>query len=582
MSELHVRRIKAFLLREYADLIDVSDLPTTSKDHIEAHLLTRGQAALSLAHIANIAPNEACAAIVDGPDDNGIDAIHFNEDLSTLYIIQSKWSESGKKSITVGDIEKFVTGANDLLTAKFDRFNQKVQARRDEIETAIDSTDVFITLVISHTGTPPLSSHAERVLNDLLDENNDVSDVLSYRVYNQKALYTAISGGLEGRPITLDITVHDWGKVDEPFRAYYGRVSAAEIANWYEEHNSRLFARNLRKFKGDTEVNRQIKTTLIREPEKFWYFNNGITVLCNRIKKTPRGASSRAAGHFHCEGISVVNGAQTVGNIAATVKQGFPKAAQAYVLVRFISLEDCPPDFGSEVTTATNTQNRIEPIDFASLDPFQEQLKQELSLDMQKTYVYKSGDAEPPPEEGCTIEHATIALACANPNIQLAAQAKSAIGTLWEDIKKPPYILVFNEKLSAARLWHTVEVLRAVDAVLEREKMTRGGIEKRIAIHGNRFILHRVLQSLPAHLFDKPDLDMEPIKQQAIEETEKALEQAAAVVKLHFSDAYLNSFFKSGKKCALLYQHLPPLPEPASTPYLELPSEFMQKGLFDT
>ena len=65
------------------------------------------------------------------------------------------------------------------------------------------------------------------------------------------------------------------------------------------------------------------------------------------------------------------------------------------------------------MTTATNTQNRIEKRDFASLDPTQDRLKNELLLDLNKQYIYKTGERQPPPENGCNIDEATIALACA-------------------------------------------------------------------------------------------------------------------------------------------------------------------------
>jgi hypothetical protein len=264
------------------------------------------------------------------------------------------------------------------------------------------------------------------------------------------------------------------------------------------------------------------------------------------------------------------------------VQQGFRKAKQAYVLVRFISLEDCPPDFATEVTTATNTQNRIESRDFASLDPTQEQLRQELALDLDKVYVYKSGESPPPDDVGCTIEDATIALACAYPNIQLAADAKSAVGKLWEDIKKQPYTLIFNKELSAVRMWHSVQILRTVEASLEREKVTSDPATTRrfVAIHGNRFILHRVFQTLPLHEFDDLDLDLEPIMQRAREETNRVLEETTRVIEEEYPDSYLNSFFKSGQKCSKLEEQLPKLPTQTRTPYLDASQKITQPDLF--
>jgi hypothetical protein len=580
MSDIHVRRIRKVILQDFSGLIPLSEVESRSPEEAEQNLLTRGQAALALTHIAHISKEEAAAAVVDGFNDNGIDAIYFDETAEILYVVQSKWVSSGTKGPDLGSMQKFISGFKDLLSAKFERFNQKVNQMRNTLEKALDAHDAKFLLLIAYTGTQPLSAHIERELNDLLEEQNNPVDIVSYRAYSQKELYNAMSGGLDGPPISLDVTLYDWGQIADPYRAYYGRVSAEEIASWYHDYNSSLFTRNLRKFKGDTEVNRAIKTTLISQPEKFWYFNNGITVLCNRIGKKPIGGANRDVGQFHFEGVSVVNGAQTVGNIATAVLQGFPKAKQAYALVRFISLENCPPDFATEVTTATNTQNRIEPRDFASLDPTQERLKRDLTLDLNKVYAYKSGENPPAAEDGCTIEEATIALACAHPNIQLAADAKSKLGALWEDIKKPPYTHIFNDRLTSLRLWRSVEVMRIVELVLNHEKTSGGAIRRRITIHGNRFILHRVFQFLPLDRFDSSELKMDQLREQARRETLRAIEETTKIVQERFNDAYLNNFFKSGQKCSEISAYLPKLPEHVS-PYLASRDEVLQPPLFD-
>ena len=38
---------------------------------------------------------------------------------------------------------------------------------------------------------------------------------------------------------------------------------------------------NVRGFLGSTEINRGMEATLTREPEYFWYYNNGVTIVCD-------------------------------------------------------------------------------------------------------------------------------------------------------------------------------------------------------------------------------------------------------------------------------------------------------------
>lgn len=556
MSEIHVRRIRNFLQREFDGLIDLSDVQNRPEKELEQFFLTRSQAALALQHVADLEKDEAAQAIVDGFDDNGIDAIYFDEVVGECYIVQSKWNSSGNKSPDLGSVEKFLSGFRDLLTEQYNRFNSKLLKRKDVVERVLNSHEVTFVLVIAYTGTQALSEPAERRINDLLNELNNPSEVVAYRVYSQGELYNAIAGLSESASIRIEVTLHEWGQIREPYQAFYGQVSAEEIARWYAEHSSRLFARNLRKFRGDTEVNRAIKATLVRSPGKFWYFNNGITVLCNSIGKKAIGGATRDTGHFVCEGVSVVNGAQTVGNIANAVAQGFPKARDAKVLVRFISLEDCPPNFATEVTTATNTQNKIEQRDFASLDPEQERLRTELMLDLKKVYIYKSGDPVPAYQDGCTIDEATVALACAHPDIRLAAAAKRNIGSLWKNINEPPYTLLFNSRLSAHRLWHSVSIARTVEAEIDTQKKNRNGIERRIAVHGNRFILHWIFREVQLASFDKMQYDVDKAAGSAQARVPTLIDEIAHAIRTQFKDAYLNSFFKSASQCEELAKSL--------------------------
>ncbi|MBK5294480.1 MAG: hypothetical protein JJE04_22720 [Acidobacteriia bacterium] len=57
-------------------------------------VLTRSLAAFSLAQIAAIDDSVAADAIVDGSQDNGIDAIYYDPAENVCYVIQSKWINS--------------------------------------------------------------------------------------------------------------------------------------------------------------------------------------------------------------------------------------------------------------------------------------------------------------------------------------------------------------------------------------------------------------------------------------------------------------------------------------------------------
>ena len=160
-------------------------------------------------------------------------------------------------------------------------------------------------------------------------------------------------------------------------------------------------------------------------------------------------------------------------------------------MVRITSLENEPADLSFDITRAVNTQNRIERRDFAALDPSQSRLKSEMLLSFQKDYVFRTGDTPPAQENGCTLDEATVALACSSPDISLALLAKREIGKLYEDINSAPYTALFNGATSAQLMWRAVQIMRLVDSCLKDMQVSAEGKARLIAIHFN--LLHTAL-----------------------------------------------------------------------------------------
>jgi hypothetical protein len=255
MSDLIIRRIKSFLTKEFDGLIDLSDVKDKNPDEQENYFLTRSQAACILAFMAEIDKKVAADCITDGYEDNGIDAIYYDTETNVVHVVQSKWVEAGVKSPDLGSLKKFVSGFRDYLGGKFDRFNAKFLKMKTTLENALDNTDVKFSLLIVYTGTQPLSAHGIREFDDLLEKENNPIEVISYRTFSQKEVYDVISGSFGDESVNIEVTLRDWGHISEPYDAYYGQVSTEEIAKWYSEHGGRLTSRNLRNFKGDTDVN---------------------------------------------------------------------------------------------------------------------------------------------------------------------------------------------------------------------------------------------------------------------------------------------------------------------------------------
>jgi AIPR protein len=546
MSIIQVNHIQSNCRARFSSLIDMSDITTKDPEEKDAHFLSRALAALSVAALAKTDDLSAAQSVVDEFSDDGIDAFFFDRNEHIAYLVQSKWVRNGTSSVDVGSILKFLQGVNHLLENKMSLLGPKMQAKSQDIQDTLADSQATFVMAIAYTGKPPLSNEALEPINQLLSELNDDGDMVSLQVLRQKELHEIVETGAMGSSIDLTIMLHEYGMVREPYKAYYGQVDVSDVTSW-GKFGDRLYHKNIRSFKGSTEVNDAIVATVKSNPDNFLYFNNGITLLCTSLEKQPLGGKSKSSGVFECKGSSVINGAQTVGSIISALSSPDSGVSNARVMVRLISLEGCPPDFAFDVTRATNTQNKIEKRDFAALDKEQSRLRSDLLLSLGKEYVFRTGDQAPAPDKGCTLDEATVALACANPDITYCVDAKRAISRLYEDIEKPPYTVLFNSSLSATKLWRAVEVLRKVDEFLKNEQRKRDGKERLIAIHGNRVLLYLVFRALGPGIFDgeKAEADIGRVPRLAAE----SLARLTNEVLTNHSSSYPGNIFKNTTKC---------------------------------
>ena len=499
---VQVRNLRRQLSERFRQLIDMSDW--TGRPDEESAFLSRAVAALAVKMETASSDEGAARAVIDCDTDRGIDAVAVEQrgERQHLIIVQAKWSDRGTAGFSEADVSAVMRGLDYLLELEFDRFGSKIDRHAGDIDAALNSPSPKVTLVLALVTGNNLHPNTKALLEEEIGKHNLDDDLIDYKIINLRDLHREILGDHAERKVDLDIQVQSVGKVTEPFLAYYGTVSAEDIAEWYSLHGRHLTARNIRDALDVSDVNEKIRTTLTKEPQHFWYLSNGITLICDRIKRHGKGApSSGGNAAFRLEGASVINGAQTVSAIHRAMQLKPGKAATGRVLVRIISLEETPEGFGDRITVAANTQNPTEERDFRSRRPEQFDLRHDFALSLRLNYVIKRGEPEPPAEQGCTMTEAALALAAAQPSSELVARAKRDASVLWED---PYYRSLFGENPSAYRVWRCVRFLRAVRQALTEERENLVGRIAGAAAHGDLLLAHVLFQTM-----DTADIDAE-------------------------------------------------------------------------
>ena len=547
MSELQVRHVATMLKQRYSDKIGTSDCLTNNEDDFDNLFLTRAYAAYSLQVIAEVSEEVAANSITDGVNDNGIDAILFDRSNKVLWIVQSKWKRKGKGEPETGDTLKFCSGIRKIIEDDFKSFNEKIKNKQNDIEEALNDYTVKINIILAYTGGDNLSSHNMDVINSLLQYvNQDSEELMSFETFTLSKAHKALAGLVDGQPINTEIVINSYGKIDEPYKSVYGYVNGTFFAQLWDMHKSRLFSENIRGFLGDSIVNEDVQETITKCPENFFYYNNGITILCDSFIKKP--LMQQNAGTFDVRNLKIVNGAQTVGSIGKANKASSDAIEKIWVTVKLISLENCPKDFGDNVTRKTNTQNKIEKRDFVSLDYLQDKLKTELALLGVNYHIKRSIDVETD-EKSCTVEELMIATACSLSNIDFAVMAKREVGLLWNNTKQEPYTLIVNEDLTAIKAWRCIQVMRKVNAYIKTNLKKETGRKRICLIHSNRFVLHIILNRIVTKLEDENqnfDAYLEQTLDSEIEDVEARLFN---LVEKKFKSSLIHQVFRNFTKC---------------------------------
>lgn len=544
-ENLNVLRIKSKLDEVFEDKIDLED--AKSAEEKENKYYTRAIAALALMMQCGINPDLAVQGITDGFHDIGLDAIYNDAAQKKLVLVQSKWRKEGNKGISQNEASTFVEGVKRIINLDFQGCNEKIIKKQQEISSAIKDMDYQIEMVFCHTGSQKANEYAMRSITELLHNVNedDSMELLSFKEIKLQEVYEYLARG-QNASITLeDVLLKNWGMIDVPVKAYYGIIPASAVGEWYCRYGNRLFAKNIRYYKGSTEVNLGMKNVLKTEPENFFYYNNGLKLLCNRITKKAAYSTGRDVGLFSLEGVSLVNGAQTTGVIGSVFNESPEVLREAVVFVQMIDLGENSEEKATQITKLSNTQNRIDGKDFASLDLNQERLWRELSLSGIQ-YLYKAGDKIEDPEKQISLEETIVVQACLLSDLSIIALSKRNIGALTENIEKTPYKLLFNDSTNSFTMYNGVLVLRSVELqIMEREPKSSGR-KRLVLVHGNRFMLHLVLNQLKKmEGFNSQRLTQEQILEQVKLIFDDLWDKIYHSMEMNFPEAYPAYIFKN-------------------------------------
>ncbi|ATD07929.1 AIPR family protein [Pseudoalteromonas piscicida] len=492
----------------------------------ERNFYTKALAAYYLTQEAGASDEEAIKASIDGGLDHGIDSVYVDT-TQTVWLIQSKYKDSGTGEIELAEVGKFVDGVKDLTKQKYERFNKHLHAKIPLLNAAFDSGVANVKAVLTYTGSA-LGDDKRRVMSDLETALNQPADpmFLRFLIRGLASFHRMQLDEQLPAPITAEITLENYGHIDAPYMCYFGSISGAQLKALKISHGEKLFDANIRHFQGDTVANQDISSTIRENPEHFFYFNNGVTFICDAIRPIGPRDDTRSSGKFRVENLSVINGAQTVSSLAVDLTGG-DEDCEVKVLATFIALEADLDEFGGKVTRYRNNQNAVSDIDFAALDENQVQWSQTLQQSG-VAYRYKSGELD---QEDFDVETAAKALACwvTDSECNLIAQAKKDSKKLFsrvsgKGVHGSAYHYLFKDSLQARQLWRIVQIHQLIRDSLKSDARQATGIEKEITSNALMLLCHIVYIKAKQHI-DHNDLQLSLAHSNVIRSTAQSVTQ---------------------------------------------------------
>jgi hypothetical protein len=547
VSILKVNQVRGKLLAMFEPLLDLKDIAATDKER-ESKVLSRALAALAVYLETGCTPKEAAESVWDGADDNGIDAAFYDAATQRVLFIQSKWIYKGSGEPEAKELGVFVQGVRDAIEQDPTSFSPRLHARFSDIALRTSTPGTYVELLVVSTGSSSLAKHGQGVLDKFTKELNgdDPDAIASATVLGLTEIYSGLANDLGSGSVSLDATILDWSFIPSPHPAYYGLIDGLSLKEWWKKHGKSLVSSNIRHALGSTDVNNEIRNSAATAPQKFWYFNNGITLIASEAVKAPAGAASKAAGVFSFKSASIVNGAQTVSSLA---KVDDDPLGQVRVPIRVILLKGAPDGFGQEVTRTNNLQNRVEPRDFVAQDPEQKRLRQEMAIEG-IDYQFVRSDDTVATATSCELVEVTTALACATGESSNAVHMKTGIGRFFADLKKAPYKTLFNPSTSGAKAFNATVLLREIDRWIEAKKPTitkRSGPKWGVLVHGNRVLAAAVMTRFGLVKLSQPisqfahQFDAKAVHQVC----EHAYTKAVETIETEFPGKFLAVLFKN-------------------------------------
>ena len=310
--------------------------------------------------------------------DMGVDAYEIYEDTKEVYLIQNKYY-SDSTSITADYVK------NDFLLRAINALENGTYTKSEELQAFFtkykNNSDFAVYLQLFVTN----DNHVVEAEN-YIKQFNIAHPKYHAKIYYLNDIEERYYG--EVRQVKKNITVRvdsvnkgtilninsDSYKLENVIDARYVFTPVVSIYRLYRDSIEKgypIFDMNIREYLGNRGVNKNIYSTLL-DPEdrkNFFYYNNGITIICDKMKKIEtRTSTNNMSASFDIDNPQIVNGCQTVNSIYEALKNVDPAELEkefkdTFVMLKILEIDRENSDediLYRNIVKYNNSQNAID------------------------------------------------------------------------------------------------------------------------------------------------------------------------------------------------------------------------------
>ena len=294
-----------------------------------------------LTRVFEATEDDAADAIVDGANDLGIDAylpVDFSD--NTVRLFQSKYGTSH----SLEAIAKFKEDAKRLLSKDV----TKMRPELAQLVTKIKEKNLKIKCCY--------------VTDQKVDYQDELVEIIDEEKIIQN-LWDRIKKPAAGKKSSI--------KLERMLRhenTILGILKLRELTEFVSKNKEYVFESNIRQWmQFKTTVNKGLRETLQTNPAKFFFYNNGITIVVSDFTDLGENMIELFAPQ-------IVNGAQTSNSILDHSKR--TKNMDGSMTVTIIKADDEQEQ--NNITKYRNSQNSVRGKDLVSLMDFHKSIKSQL------------------------------------------------------------------------------------------------------------------------------------------------------------------------------------------------------------